>query len=233
MDQTLGSPVAVLQDVAVFQGETCILSDVALELQEGEFAYLIGRTGTGKSSLLKTLYGALPLVKGAGEVAGHNLRRLNRRTIPALRRQLGIVFQDFNLLYDRDTTANLDFVLRATGWKESTNKLKRIGEVLTQVGLHDKAHEMPHRLSGGERQRLVLARALLNRPVLLLADEPTGNLDPETSDEMMQLINRLAAEYRMAVLFATHDYRILEQFPARILRCGNGRIRDERDLLMM
>ncbi len=226
-------PVALLQDVAIFQGEACILSDVALEVGEGEFAYVIGRTGTGKSSLLKTLYGALPLQKGAGEVAGFNLRRLNRRTIPGLRRRLGIVFQDFNLLYDRDATANLDFVLRATGWQEPANKAKRIGEVLTQVGLHDKAREMPHRLSGGERQRLVLARALLNRPALLLADEPTGNLDPETSDDVMQLIFRLAKEYQMAVLFATHDYRILEQFPARILRCSAGRIRDEQDLVMM
>ena len=217
----------------MFQGETCVLSDVALEIAEGEFAYLIGRTGTGKTSLLKTLYGALPLVKGAGEVAGHNLRRLNRRTIPELRRKLGIVFQDFNLLYDRDATANLEFVLAATGWRERSNKLKRIGEVLTQVGLQDKAAEMPHRLSGGERQRLVLARALLNKPRLLIADEPTGNLDPETSDDVMQLIMRLAREYGMAVVFATHDYRILEQFPARIIRCAAGRIRGEQDLRVM
>ena len=229
----MSNPVAVLQDVAVFQGETCVLSDVSLSISEGEFVYLIGRTGTGKSSLLKTLYGALPLTKGAGEVAGHRLRRLTRSTIPALRRRLGIVFQDFNLLYDRTATANLEFVLDATGWKEAANKRKRIGEVLAQVDLQDKAAELPHRLSGGERQRLVLARALLNKPALLLADEPTGNLDPETADDVLQLIRRLAREYRMAVLFATHDYRIIEQFPARILRVGQGRVRGEEDLRLI
>ena len=226
-------PTVTLRDAAVFQGDTCVLSEVSLQLAAGEFAYLIGRSGTGKSSLLKTLYGALPLAKGAGEVAGHNLRRLDRRTIPQLRRRLGIVFQDFNLLYDRDATANLAFVLEATGWREPANKRKRIGEVLTQVGLQDKAAAMPHRLSGGERQRLVLARALLNKPALLLADEPTGNLDPETADDILQLIVSLSREYGMATLFATHDYRILEHFPARILRVGNGRVRGEEDLAIL
>lgn len=225
--------VVKLEDVSIFQGKSCILSNVNLHVEQGEFAYLIGRTGTGKSSLLKTIYAALPLLKGSGEVAGFNLRRLNRSTIPHLRRKLGIVFQDFNLLYDRDTTANLDFVLAATGWREDLNKAKRVGEVLTQVGLTHKAREMPHRLSGGEKQRLVLARALLNRPVLLIADEPTGNLDPETSDDVLQLIRRLAGEYQMAVLFATHDYRILEQFPARIIRCQDGRVREESDLHLL
>ena len=227
------TPVVTLAQAGIYQGETCVLADVTFAVAPGEFTYLIGRTGTGKSSLLKTVYGALPLTHGAGEVAGMNLRRLNRGTIPALRRKLGIVFQDFNLLYDRDATANLEFVLLATRWRERANRVKRIGEVLTQVGLQHKAQEMPHRLSGGERQRLVLARALLNRPELLLADEPTGNLDPETADDVMQLIRRLAADYGMAVIFATHDYRILEHFPARILRCGGGQIREDRDLQLL
>ena len=219
--------------MAVFQADTCVLSDVSLQIDAGEFAYLIGRSGTGKTSLLKTLYGALPLTKGAGEVAGFRLRRLTRRTIPQLRRRLGIVFQDFNLLYDRSATANLEFVLAATGWRGADNVRKRVGEVLAQVGLSDKAQDLPHRLSGGERQRLVLARALLNKPALLLADEPTGNLDPETADDVLQLVRRLAAEYGMAVVFATHDYRILERFPARILRVGKGRVLGEEDFSLV
>jgi cell division transport system ATP-binding protein len=222
--------LVTLQDAAVFQGNTCVLTDLNFTIDEGEFVYLIGRTGSGKSTLLKTLYAALPLTKGKGEVVGKSLRRLNRKTIPAFRRKLGIVFQDFNLLFDRDVTANLEFVLNATGWKEASNKVKRIGEVLTQVGLQEKSAEMPFRLSGGEQQRLVLARALLNKPKLLIADEPTGNLDPETSDDVMLLIRRLATEYNMAVLFATHDYRIIEQFPARILRCQNGRVLGSADM---
>lgn len=226
-------PLVSLQDAAIYQEQSCVLTDLNLTIGKGEFVYLIGRTGTGKSSLLKTLYGALPLMKGAGEVAGFNLRRLNRKTIPGFRRKLGMVFQDFNLLYDRDLTANLDFVLSATGWKEDVNKAKRIGEVLTQVGLGHKAHEMPYKLSGGEQQRLALGRALLNRPELLIADEPTGNLDPETSDDVMMLIRKLAAEYQMAVLFATHDYRIIEHFPGRMLRCREGRIHEDADLQLL
>jgi len=228
--EAVQSSLVLLQDAAVFQEDTCVLSDLNFTISEGEFVYLIGRTGTGKSTLLKTLYAALPLTKGKGEVVGKSLRRLNRKTIPAFRRQLGIVFQDFSLLFDRDVTANLEFVLNATGWKEASNKMKRIGEVLTQVGLQAKSHEMPFKLSGGEQQRLVLARALLNKPKLLIADEPTGNLDPETSDDVMLLIRRLAKEYHMGVLFATHDYRIIEQFPARILRCQNGRVLDAADM---
>ncbi len=217
----------------MFQQQRCVLSDINLTIERGEFVYLIGRTGTGKSTLLKTLYAALPLLQGKGEVVGESLRSLNRRTIPAFRRKLGIVFQEFNLLYDRSVADNMRFVLNATAWKQESNKVKRVGEVLTQVGLSDKANVMPHELSGGEQQRLVLARALLNRPQLLLADEPTGNLDPETSDDVMLLIRRLAEEYSMAVLFATHDYRILEQFGGRILRCNQGRVLDEADLHLM
>lgn len=229
-----GTPALVsLVDAAIYQEQNCILTDLNLHIRHGEFVYLIGRTGTGKSSLLKTLYGALPLLKGAGEVAGYNLRRLNRKTIPGFRRKLGMVFQDFNLLYDRDLSGNLDFVLAATGWKEAANKAKRIGEVLTQVGLGHKAHEMPYKLSGGEQQRLALARALLNKPELLIADEPTGNLDPETADEVMLLIRKLARDYGMAVLFATHDYRIIENFPGRILRCREGRILEDADIQLL
>lgn len=225
--------VARLDDAAVSQGGTPVLTAVELAITTGEFVYLIGRSGAGKSSLLKTLYGALPLAAGSGEVVGYDLSRLDYRSIPLLRRRLGIVFQDFNLLYDRDASANLAFVLEATGWTDAAAKRSRVEEVLTQVDLAEKATAMPHRLSGGERQRLVLARALLNEPALLLADEPTGNLDPETADDVLQLIARLSRDYGMATVFATHDYRILEQFPARILRVGAGRVRDEADLRLL
>ena len=226
-------PVVSLRDARVEHAGRIVLDGVDFDLADGEFAYLIGRTGAGKTSLLKTLYAQLPLRRGEGRVAGFDLRRIGRRRIPALRRQLGIVFQDFNLLDDRDATANLRFVLEATGWRDRAAIADRIGEVLTQTDLSAKAAEYPLHLSGGERQRLVLARALLNEPKLLIADEPTGNLDPETADDVMQLILRLARAYGSTVLFATHDYRIIEQFPARILRCRGGRVLDERDLRVL
>ena len=226
-------PIVSLRDARVEHAGRIVLEAVDFELAEGEFAYLIGRTGAGKTSLLKTLYAQLPLRYGEGRVAGFDLRTIGRRHIPLLRRRLGIVFQDFNLLDDRNATANLRFVLEATGWRDRVAIANRIGEVLTQTGLEAKAADYPLRMSGGERQRLVLARALLNEPRLLIADEPTGNLDPETADDVMQLILRLARTYGSAVLFATHDYRIIEQFPARILRCRGGRVRDERDLRVL
>ena len=229
----MSTPVVALEGATVAQGGRKILEAVSFELAGGEFAYLIGRTGAGKSSLLKTLYAQLPLGGGRGAVAGYDLRALDRRSIPRLRRELGIVFQDFHLLHDRDAAANLRFVLRATGWTDEGKAAARIAEVLAEVDLADEAAEMPLRLSGGERQRLVLARALLNRPRLLIADEPTGNLDPETADDVVQVITRLTREYGTAVLFATHDYRILEQFPARVLRCRHGRLLDERDLAVL
>lgn len=204
-----------------------VLVDVSLNLTKGEFVYLIGRTGSGKSSLLKTLYGALPPGPGKGTVAGFELSALDRRSIPMLRRKLGIVFQDFNLLVDRSVEGNLRFVLEATNWEDEAKKKSRIREVLQQVGLPGMEQKWPHQLSGGEQQRVVIARALLNRPELLIADEPTGNLDPETSDDILLLLRRLAEENDTAVLFATHDYRILENFPARILRCINGRVLDD------
>jgi cell division transport system ATP-binding protein len=216
-----------LKDLGVAQADHQVLSNVSLNITKGEFVYLIGRTGSGKSSLLKTLYGALPPGTGKGDVAGFELSKLNRRTIPLLRRKLGIVFQDFNLLSDRTVGENLRFVLEATNWKEEPKMLSRMRDVLAQVGLQGKEQKHPHQLSGGEQQRVVIARALLNEPELLIADEPTGNLDPETSDDILLLLRKLAEENDTAVLFATHDYRIIENFPARIIRCINGKVIDE------
>lgn len=227
-----GNLIVELKEVDVFQQKTRILEEVNLTIHKGEFAYLIGKTGSGKSSLLKTLYGALPLKKGKGEVAGFDLKTLNRKTIPLLRRKLGIVFQDFNLLTDRNIYDNLLFVLKATNWKDKTAMSKRINEVLNKVGLIEKSSKMPFELSGGEQQRIVFARALLNKPDIIIADEPTGNLDPDTSDDILLLLKNLAEDQNTAVLFATHDYRILENFPARIIRCQNGQILDEENFLV-
>jgi cell division transport system ATP-binding protein len=201
-----------------------ILEKISLTIGEGEFTYLIGKTGSGKSTLLKTLYGALALKSGFGEVADMDLKTLNRKSIPLLRRKLGIVFQDFNLLTDRTVAENLDFVLKATAWENQNDINARIDEVLESVGMMSKKNAMPFELSGGEQQRIVIARALLNRPVLLIADEPTGNLDPETSDDVLTLLRNLAKDYNTAVICATHDYRIIQNFPARIVRVHQGKI---------
>ena len=214
-----------LKNVKIFQAKNLILEKVNLKISKGEFTYLIGKTGSGKSSLLKTLYAALPLTEGEGKVGAFDLKTLNRKTIPLLRRQLGIVFQDFNLLSDRNVEENLRFVLKATGWEDAADIQKRITEVLGQVDLRTKASKFPHELSGGEQQRVVIARALL-----ILADEPTGNLDPETADDILLLLRKLAEQNDTAVLFATHDYRILENFPARIIRCLNGKVVSEEEL---
>jgi len=212
-----------LSGAQIVQGGNAVLSDVEVRLMPGEFAYLIGSTGSGKSSLLKTLYGDLPLAEGLGEVAGFALLGLKEADIPFLRRKLGIVFQDLQLLIDRSVGANLEFVLRATAWKEATSIRERIAEVLAKVGMGGREDKMPHELSGGEQQRVAIARALLNDPPLMLADEPTGNLDPVTSEEIMLLLRKIASEGK-AVLMATHDYPLILKFPARTLKCESGRV---------
>lgn len=222
--------VVDLRDVDIHQKDALILEKVQLRISPGEFVYLIGKTGSGKSSLLKTLYAALSTGGGKAQVAGEDLHQMNRQRIPVLRQKLGIVFQDFNLLTDRTVADNLDFVLRATAWNDKAKREQRIQEVLAMVGLKNKLNTMPYALSGGEQQRVAIARALLNDPVLILADEPTGNLDPETSDEILLLLRRLAKDSNTAVFFATHDYRILENFPARIVRCFNQKIVNDEDI---
>lgn len=211
------------------QKKSLVLHDVDLSIQKGEFCYLIGKTGSGKSSLLKTLYGELPLENGTGFIAGYDLRKIHRKEIPYLRRKLGIVFQDFQLLTDRNVTDNLMFVLKATGWKNKDLCLQRIHDVLHKVGLATKDYKMPNELSGGEQQRVVIARALLNDPEILLADEPTGNLDPDVTDDIMQLLKSISNNGR-AVLMATHDYRIINKFPGTIYKCEGGRI-EKRTLI--
>lgn len=228
----MNEPIAQLNNANIYQGNHLVLKEVNVKLHRGEFTYLIGKTGTGKSSLLKTLYAALPLKGGLGEVAGFNLLTLDRKNIPLLRRKLGIVFQDFNLLSDRTVGENLLFVLKATGWNDKNAIQDRIKTMLEAVGLPDKIDKMPHMLSGGEQQRIVIARALLNHPTLIIADEPTGNLDPETADDILLLLKKLAQQNDIAVLFATHDYRIIQNFPARILRCRGGRIFDGEDIMV-
>ncbi|MCS7036619.1 MAG: ATP-binding cassette domain-containing protein [Saprospiraceae bacterium] len=218
-------PIIRLSNANICQQDgRVVLENINLTIGPGEFTYLIGKTGSGKTTLLKTLYAALPLTQGKGEVAGFDLNDITRRNVHLLRRKLGIVFQDFTLLTDRNVEENLLFVLRATGWTDPIEMNQRVQEVLEGVQLTDKRHAMPFELSGGEQQRIVLARALLNRPVLLIADEPTGNLDPETSDDVLLLMRNLAKTYNTAVLCATHDYRILQNFPARIIRIRNGKL---------
>lgn len=217
-------PVAQVIHTDVYQlGDRLVLEDVNFSIQKGEFVYLIGRTGSGKSSLLKTLYADLPLNKGSVQVAGYELNSIRRGDVPFLRRKLGIVFQDFQLFMDRNITQNLEFVLRATGWTDSMKMKTRIAEVLIRVGLSGSLQKMPHQLSGGEQQRVVIARALLNEPEILLADEPTGNLDPEVSEEIMRLFLQINKS-GMAVLMATHDFDLIRKFPARVLRCDNSRV---------
>ncbi|MBS7332716.1 MAG: ATP-binding cassette domain-containing protein [Weeksellaceae bacterium] len=208
---------------SIYQRNHLVLSDVNFTLAEGEFVYLIGKTGSGKSSLLKVLYGDLPLKNGSGKVVGMDLKTLKTSKIPDLRRHLGIVFQDFQLLTDRSVEENLKFVLKATGWKDKNSIEARIDEVLDSVGMLSKKKMMPFRLSGGEQQRVSIARALLNHPELILADEPTGNLDPETSNEIMNLLLSVSKQNNCAVLMATHDYDIIRRYPARKVRCEEER----------
>ncbi len=214
-----------LDKVSIFQSHNMVLNNVSLNIDKGEFVYLIGKTGTGKSSLLKTLYAELALVEGNASVAGFNLATIKRKEIPFLRRKLGIVFQDFQLLTDRNINENLLFVLKATGWKNKQDMQKRIQEVLEKVNLATKGFKMPHELSGGEQQRISIARALLNDPELILADEPTGNLDPETSEEIMNVLLTISKSGR-AVVIATHDIMMFNKFPSRTIKCEGGKISD-------
>lgn len=216
--------VIQFQDVQIYQAKTLVLGNVTFEIHYGEFIYLIGKTGSGKSSLLKTIYGDLPLRSGTANVADFSLKDANWKNIPFLRRKLGIVFQDFQLLMDRTVEENLAFVLRATGTTDKALIKVKADEALRRVGLQNKGFKMPFELSGGEQQRVVVARAIINDPVIILADEPTGNLDPETSDDIMQLLRYLNSEYKTAVLMATHNYDILKKFPSQIMRCAGGKV---------
>lgn len=218
--------VIEIKNAKIYQNNILILDDVNFELGESEFVYLIGRTGSGKSSLLKTLYGEILLSDGEGTVAKHNLRTLTRHEIPLLRRKIGVVFQDFQLLTDRTVLKNLFFVMGATGWKDKSAMQKRATEVLQLVGLEKKINSMSYALSGGEQQRLSIARALLNKPALILADEPTGNLDPETSEEIMRLLIAVAIEEKSAVLMATHDMTMVEKYPGRVIRVENKSLKE-------
>ena len=222
----IGNSVIKLNSVDVFQQKHLVLSSVDLHVDKGEFVYLIGQTGSGKSSLLKIIYGELHISNGEGSVVGFDLKGLKQKDVPYLRRKLGIVFQDFQLLTDRTIEENLEFVLKATGWKDKNLISERIKDVLEKVGLRRKLKKMPHEISGGEQQRVVIARALLNDPELILADEPTGNLDPETSEEIMILLRQIS-ESGTAVLMATHDYQIIRTFPTRIIKCENGKVHED------
>lgn len=216
----------------IYQKNALILSEVNLTIQKGEFVYLVGRTGTGKTSLLRTLYADLPLRKGECHVVGFDLQMINWRTVPYLRRKMGIIFQDFQLLTDRSVADNLRFVLEATDWRDESEILKRIANVLHLVGISHKANAMPYALSGGEQQRVVIARALLNDPALIIADEPTGNLDPQTSRDIIALLRKICEETQTTVLLGTHDIYSMQQFPSRTLTCINGKVEEGNKIAM-
>lgn len=215
-----------LENAVIRQQQNTILKEVSLEIAEGEFVYLIGKVGSGKTSLLKTLYAELPLKYGTGEVAGYKLNKIKKSQIAYLRRKCGIVFQDFKLLTDRNVYANLEFVLKATGWKDKKAIRERINEVLEKVGLPEKRDKFPHQLSGGEQQRVVLARALLNAPPIILADEPTGNIDPETAYQLVELLKDICDSGKTIVI-ATHQYELINRFPGRVFRCENGALQED------
>jgi cell division transport system ATP-binding protein len=218
-------PVLSMTQATIFQGETPVLSDVTFSVEQHEFVFLIGRTGSGKSSLLKTLYADLPLKSGLSEVVGYSLSEIKNKEVPFLRRKIGIIFQDFQLFTDRTVHENLSFVLKATGWTDPILIKERIGEVLLQVGLLEALNKMPHQLSGGEQQRIVIARALLNSPSILLADEPTGNLDPDVADGIFKLFQDINKK-GTAILMATHNHELLRKYPYRVLKCEKGKLLD-------
>lgn len=222
----ISSSVIKLDSVDVYQQKQLVLRNVNLQINPGEFVFLIGQTGSGKSSLLKIIYGDLHIANGYGQVADFDLKKLTDKDIPFLRRKLGIVFQDFQLLTDRTIEQNLEFVLKATGWKDKRLISERILDVLEKVGLRSKVKKMPHELSGGEQQRVVIARALLNDPEIILADEPTGNLDPDTSEEIVTLLKQISMA-GTAVLMASHDYHIIRTFPSRIIKCEGGVVHED------
>jgi len=226
----MAQSIVELRNVNIYQGDTLILKDVNISVDKGEFVYLVGKTGTGKSSLLKTLYGDLQLTQGEGWVVGQDLKTLTWKTVPFLRRNLGVVFQDFQLLTDRNVNENMKFVLKATGWKDEKLMDDKIADVLEKVGLKTKGFKMPFELSGGEQQRLDVARAMLNSPKLILADEPTGNLDPETSDEIMQLLFQISRDYNTTIIMATHDYMVIKKFPARMIKTELGKVWDNASI---
>lgn len=217
-----------LEEVEIRRDENVILQNASFTLRNGEFVYIIGKVGSGKSSLLKSLYCEIPVQKGEARLLDYNLNKIKRKDIPYLRRKLGIVFQDFQLLTDRTVVKNLEFVLKATGWKKKSEIDSRIDEVLAQVGMQTKGYKMPHELSGGEQQRIVIARALLNSPSLILADEPTGNLDPETSGQIVQLLHDICRGER-AVIMTTHNYTLVHNYPARIVKCENACLADVKE----
>ena len=218
-------PVLSMTQATIFQGEIPVLSDVSFSVEQHEFVFLIGRTGSGKSSLLKTLYADLPLQSGLAEVVGYSLSKIKNKEVPFLRRKIGIIFQDFQLFTDRSVHENLAFVLKATGWTDPILIKERIGEVLLQVGLLEALMKMPHQLSGGEQQRVVIARALLNNPSILLADEPTGNLDPDVADGIFKLFQDINKK-GTAILMATHNHELLRKYPYRVLKCEKGKLLD-------
>lgn len=219
----MSEAVLSLKNVSIYQSNRVILSNINLEVKHGEFIYIIGKTGTGKSSFIKTLYADLPLTSGEGTIVGYDLVHMQEKDIPFLRRKIGIVFQDFQLLPDRNVTANMLFVLKATGWTDATEMQNKIDEVLDKVGMKGFANKMPHQLSGGEQQRIAIARALLNDPEFILADEPTGNLDPQTSVEVLDVLKKINANGK-TVIMATHDYALLMKFPSKTLKCEDGSI---------
>lgn len=228
----MSQSIVELKHVNIYQGTNLILKDVNISVDKGEFVYLVGKTGTGKSSLLKVMYGDLDLKEGEGWIVGYNLKELTWKTVPFLRRNLGVVFQDFQLLTDRNVNDNLKFVLKATGWKDEKLMDEKIADVLDKVGLKTKGFKMPFELSGGEQQRVDVARALLNSPKLILADEPTGNLDPETSDEIMQLLFHICKDYNTTIVMATHDYMVINKFPARTIKTEMGKVVDNATISM-